>query len=276
MKMAGIVGAGTAVSLLLPKKAEALVLGGAPTSGVVGVKDASNNRINPAKEDGNLATVASQAGLMTFDSVSQPANLLVKIASISSTVDIGLQNTSNIAINPATEDGNLATVASKATTIATNTTKLTSLNFDGSGNLLTATSGSASVVGLKDATGTTINPASEDSNVYLRRIVKLLESQAVVDGSSRQRVNIDSFGTNTALVTGTGASGAGIPRMTVSSDSSIILAAGAATIGSLATGANVIGSLTNVATIAGQNQQMYQDVARNAFASGIRNNLAFS
>jgi len=276
LKLAGVVGVGAAATMLIPKKAEALVFGSSPTTGVVGLKDSSNNRINPAKEDGNLATVAAQAGLMSFDAGSNPANLLVKIAAIAPGADIGIQNAANVTINPAQEDGNLATLTTTAGTISTNTTKLTSLSFDGNGNLLTATSGAASVVGLKDTTGTQINPASDDANTYLRRIVKLMESQAVVDAASRQRVNIDSFGTNTSLVTGTGASGAGIPRVTVSSDSGVVLQTGANAIGSLTAGAAVIGSLTNVATIAGQNQQMYQDVARNAYATGIRNNLAFS
>lgn len=47
---------------------------------------------------------------------------------------------------------------------------------------------------------------------------------------AQQPVNVSQFG-GTATVTGTGASGSGIPRVTVSNDSSIILAAGSATVG---------------------------------------------
>lgn len=265
LKLAGVVGVGAAATMLIPKKAEALVFGSTPTSNTVGLKDGGNNRINPAKEDGNLATL-----------VTSNAPFLVP------TAGAYIQQDSNATIAKES-GGNLAAIAtntanlSNLSTVVSNTTKLTSLTFDGSGNLLTAAAGgAASAVGLKDTTSTLINPATDDSVTYLRRIVKLMESQAVVDGASRQRVNIDAFGTNAALVIGTGASGAGIPRVTVSSDSGVVLQAGANAIGSLTAGAAVIGSLTNVATIAGQNQQMYQDVARNAFANGIRNNLAFS
>ena len=248
LKLAGVVGVGAAATYLMPKKAEALVFGSTPTSNVVGIRNASNVKINPATED-SLAGVKAKTDLLTFDAGASPANLKVNIAA----GDVGIQNASNVTINPATEDGNLAT-------IATNTNKLTALNFDGSGNLLTAAvGGGASVVGIKDTTNTQVNPATDDSVIYLRRIVKLMESQAVVDAASRQRVNVDSFGTNTALLTGTG-TGAGTPRFTVASDSSLASVA----------------ALTNIISVAGQNQQMYQDVARNTYANSIRQNLAFS
>ena len=55
--------------------------------------------------------------------------------------------------------------------------------------------------------------------------------------------NISQFG-GSNVVTGTGTSGAGIPRVTVANDSTVILGAGAATIGSIAnTGFNVTGTL---------------------------------
>lgn len=50
--------------------------------------------------------------------------------------------------------------------------------------------------------------------------------------------NVAQFGGN-AVVTGVGASGVGIPRITVSNDSTVILGAGAATIGSLAANQSV-------------------------------------
>ncbi len=50
--------------------------------------------------------------------------------------------------------------------------------------------------------------------------------------------NVTQFGGN-AVVTGTGASGLGIPRVTVSNDSTVILGAGAAVIGSLAANQSV-------------------------------------
>ena len=49
---------------------------------------------------------------------------------------------------------------------------------------------------ITDDTGTVINPASDDTVMLLRRIVKLLESNAVVDVQNRQRVTIDSVPTS--------------------------------------------------------------------------------
>ena len=65
LKVAGIAGASLAASLLLPKKAEAFILGSSPTTGVVGVKNASNVRINPATEE-TLDEVLKTSDL-TFD-----------------------------------------------------------------------------------------------------------------------------------------------------------------------------------------------------------------
>ncbi|MEK7185657.1 MAG: hypothetical protein AAB726_03475 [Patescibacteria group bacterium] len=51
LKAAGVVGVGVIVSQLAPKKAHALIMGSSPTTGVVGVKDSANERINPATEE---------------------------------------------------------------------------------------------------------------------------------------------------------------------------------------------------------------------------------
>ncbi len=51
LKALGIAGAGLIASQLLPKKTEALVMGSTPASNVVGIKNSSNSRINPATED---------------------------------------------------------------------------------------------------------------------------------------------------------------------------------------------------------------------------------
>ncbi len=61
--------------MVLPKKAKALILGSSPTTGVVGVKDSTNTRINPATEE-TLDEVLKTSDL-TFDSGA----LEVKIAS---------------------------------------------------------------------------------------------------------------------------------------------------------------------------------------------------
>ena len=62
LKVAGIAGASLVGSLRLPKKADALIMGSSPTTGVVGVKNATNVRINPATE-GTLGNVLKTADL---------------------------------------------------------------------------------------------------------------------------------------------------------------------------------------------------------------------
>jgi predicted RNA-binding protein Jag len=227
LRMAGLAGVGVIAAAVLPKKAEAYVLGSAPTTGIVGMKNASNVRIDPATET-TLAGIKTKSDKLSFD-VSN--NLQVGGA-------IGVQNVGGSAINPATED-TLALIKAQAD----------KLTFDGSNQLLTTSSGgggTASVVGLKDTSSNTINPASDDAIIYLRRMVKLMESQATVDSANRQRVSIDA---------GT------LP--TVGTVSSITTITNAVPVG-------------NVATFDGYNRQMFQDVARNAYANGLRQNLIFS
>ena len=235
LKLAGVVGVGAAATLLIPKKAEALVFGSNPTSSTLGVKNASGARINPATED-TLAGVKSQTDLLTFDAGSNPANLKVNVAAGA----VGIKNSGGTQIDPATE-----------ATLAAINAKTSQMTFS-SGVLQTSVGGTGNIVGLKDTTSTQVNPATDDSLVYLRRMVKLMESQAAVDASNRQRVTVDSFG-NT--VTGIGASGAGVPRVTVANDSNF---------------------LATISTLNGYNDQMFQDVARNTYASGIRTNLLFA
>lgn len=79
LKVAGIAGASIAGSLLLPKKAEALIMGSSPTTGVVGVKNSTNTRINPATEE-TVSTLLKPTDL-TFDAGS----LNVKVTSLPAT-----------------------------------------------------------------------------------------------------------------------------------------------------------------------------------------------
>ncbi len=62
LKVAGVAGLGLAASALFPKSADAYVSGSTPTSNVVGLKDASNTRVNPATED-TLASLISGQGV---------------------------------------------------------------------------------------------------------------------------------------------------------------------------------------------------------------------
>lgn len=254
LKMAGVVGLGTAAGLLLPKKAEALVFGSTPASNVVGVKDASNARINPAKEDGNLASIKTNTdglaasgggGYVRQDSTATIAKESGgNLASIKTNTDTFAASGGGGYVRQDSTGTIAKEVGGNLEAIKTNTDKFT---FDLSGNLLTA-GASESAVGVVDADDVRVNPATDDAVVYLRRMVKLMESQATVDAGNRQRITIDSLGTGTAVTTTIPVSG------TVT-----------ATVSSAA-----------ITTLAGQNQQMYQDVARNAYANGIRQNLIFT
>lgn len=75
LKLAGIVGLGIAASSVIPKKAEAYVLGSAPTSNVVGLKDDSNIRINPATEETLSSLISGQGVTKLTISLSSSGNV---------------------------------------------------------------------------------------------------------------------------------------------------------------------------------------------------------
>jgi hypothetical protein len=60
LKALGLAGIGVVASQFIPKKAEALVMGSTPASNVVGVKDDSNTRINPATEETLVQSITGQ------------------------------------------------------------------------------------------------------------------------------------------------------------------------------------------------------------------------
>ncbi len=62
LKIAGVAGLGLVAASVLPKQASAYVAGSTPTSSVVGVKDSSNTRIDPATES-TLQSVVSGQGV---------------------------------------------------------------------------------------------------------------------------------------------------------------------------------------------------------------------
>jgi len=76
VKALGFAGAGIAAATLLPNKAQALIMGSSPTTGVVGVKNATNTRINPATQE----TVATL--LKTSDLTFAAGDLQVKVTSL--------------------------------------------------------------------------------------------------------------------------------------------------------------------------------------------------
>ena len=77
LRAIGVTGVGLIASQMLPKQAQALVLGSSPTTGVVGVKNASNARINPATEE--TAANLLKTSDLTFDAGA----LQVKVTSVS-------------------------------------------------------------------------------------------------------------------------------------------------------------------------------------------------
>jgi hypothetical protein len=173
-------------------------------------KKRSGAKINPATED-TLATIKSQTDLLSFDAGSNPANLKVNIASIAAGgIDFGLQNASNVVINPATED-----------TLNTIKTKVSQMVFDTSGLV---TSGIAPTlnsggVSVKNISKTNINPASAEATYLWMKMVKMMESKGTVDANRIKRITIDSFGTDSVTgigaSTGIGVSGGVVPVVTI-------------------------------------------------------------
>lgn len=157
---------------------------------------------------------------------------------------VGLKDTDNLRMTPA-KTGQLPTA------------------LTGSGNLKVAISEAVVPVGLKNVAGTTINPATqetlaalttatttlnttsatlatEDSLILLRRIVKLLESNAVVDTNMRQRIVVDS---------------------------------GAITV----SGSVTVATITSLNQLAGVDSRwQIIDWSKQAYNSGIRGNLTFT
>lgn len=93
---------------------------------------------------------------------------------------------------------------------------------------------------------------TDDLLRMLSRIVKLLESNAVVDQQQRQRLTLDSI---TAGVT--------LPTVT-----------GVTTVTTLTT-CSTVTSVTNIAANAGMDREQYINIARTAYNTGIRTQLQF-
>jgi len=87
LKVAGATGLGLAAVTLLPKSASAYVTGSTPTSNVVGIKNSSNTRINPATEE-TLDEVLKTTDL-TFDAGSLQVKVTSMPAGTSSFSDSG-------------------------------------------------------------------------------------------------------------------------------------------------------------------------------------------
>ena len=97
---------------------------------------------------------------------------------------------------------------------------------------------------------------TDDLLRMLSRIVKLLESNAVVDQQQRQRLTLDSI---TAGVT--------LPTVTT--------VTGVTTVTTLTT-CSTVTSVTNIAANAGMDREQYINIARTAYNTGIRTQLQFT
>ncbi|OHA72943.1 MAG: hypothetical protein A3B24_02680 [Candidatus Wildermuthbacteria bacterium RIFCSPLOWO2_01_FULL_48_16] len=84
LRVAGIAAAAGIIALVSPRKAQALILGSSPTTGVVGVKDSADARINPATEEtvSSLATEATVSTLATEATVAPLADLTFDTGSL--------------------------------------------------------------------------------------------------------------------------------------------------------------------------------------------------
>ena len=100
---------------------------------------------------------------------------------------------------------------------------------------------------ILNASGTTINPATDETVLLLRRMLKLMEPLSVQDTNQRQRISLDASTTTVAVAQATASS----------------------------LNANV-GTVGNISLIAGIDPRFqFIDNARIAFATGIRNNLTY-
>ena len=217
-------------------------------------KNKSGLRINPAKEE-TLASIKSQTDLLTSDLSSDngvvPNNIKANVAA----GVLKTTNSSGANINPAT-----------SATLTAVQSKIAGLTFDATSAIVT--SGIAPVlnsggVNVKDTTNTSVYPATDESTYLWSRMVKMMESKATVDANRMKRVTIDSFGadniTGVGGSTSVGVSGGIVPLVTISNDFV----------------ENLTGLYTSTSFV-GYNDQMYQDIARNAYAQGIRSKLNFS
>ena len=110
---------------------------------------------------------------------------------------------------------------------------------------------------LTDIKDNVIDPAENETIIWLRRIVKLLEVSATCDPANRQRITLDSITAGVAL-----------PTVTAVTTVSTVTAVTAIT-NALPAGTNTLGYI-------GMISDTRTDLTRNTYANGIRRNLVFS
>ncbi len=125
LRIAGIAGAGLVASQLLPNKASALIMGSSPTTGVVGMKNAANARINPATEE-TLSTLLKTSDL-TFDTGS----LQVKVTGAGATSFSDSGNVARSALVDADRHVQVDVLSSALPSAASTETTLQTISFGG-------------------------------------------------------------------------------------------------------------------------------------------------
>jgi hypothetical protein len=122
---------------------------------------------------------------------------------------------------------------------------------------------------IANSANAVIDPASEESVILLRRIVKLLEVSSTSDFRSRQKVVVEAIGTNTGIPT----------ELNTSLPVSGTVAANTTAVASTVNMGQVVvgfGGQATAATNIIDSRFSMIDTARNTYALGIRSNLLWS
>ena len=157
LKVASVAGAGIIASQLSPKRASALIMGSSPTTGIIGVKDSTNTRINPATEE----TVSSllKPSDLTFDAGS----LQVKVTSTSGDGSSSFSDSESVAksgLVDADRHLQVDVLSSALPSAASTETTLQTISFGGfKFSLRLATDGAVDYIG-EAAIGTATSAAS--------------------------------------------------------------------------------------------------------------------
>jgi len=192
LKVASIAGAGLIVSQLSPKKAQAFIMGSSPTTGVVGVKDATNARINPATEE-TLSSLLEKTSDLTFDTGS----LQVKVTSLPGDGSSSYSDSGEVA-KSGLVDGDrhvqVDVLSSALPTTASTETTLQTISFGGKKYALRLTTvGSVDYVGEAD-TGTATSAA-------LWRAKKVDSTSGIIITWADGNANFDNVATDLTTLT---------------------------------------------------------------------------
>lgn len=158
LKVASVAGVGIIASQLLPEKANALIMGSSPTTGIVGVKNSSNARVNPATEE-TVSTLLKPADLNFDGSGYLNVNIQTSSAASSSSFsDSG--GVSRLGLVDADRHMQVDVLSSILPTTASTETTLQTISFGGfKFSLRMATVGTIDYVG-EAAIGTATSAAS--------------------------------------------------------------------------------------------------------------------